>query len=73
MISHGAFLEGFMALLTGQHKVMDLDSNLQSRNNSISILDFVNGYNDKHKKSFVDVKLKAFNVQLIEDVETIVK
>ena len=61
MISHGAFLHGLLALLTNQQKVL-LNAMVLPVNNSISIVDFVSGWNDKHQKEYLDVKLKAFNV-----------
>ena len=68
VISHGCFLRALMLFMTNQHSSLK-NSSFQSKNNSITIIDFTPDEGGKNVKA----ELKAFNLQLIQDVDSTVQ
>ena len=65
-ISHGCFLRVLMLTLTCQMSL--LCDNFHPKNNSLTILDFIDVKNPGTNTEYVDVKIQAFNLQLIDEV-----
>lgn len=69
VISHGCFLRTLMSVLTAQHHLLP-EARFHSNNNSLTILDLETMTSDKPPLEYVDVKLMAYNLQLIEGTNT---
>ena len=67
VISHGHVLRKILSLLTNQPKTC---KDYQSKNNSLTIVDFVSSKNEVANLEYIDVRLLAYNLQILDNVET---
>ena len=67
LVSHGFFMKQLMIQLTSQQNLMP-HCRFLSNNNSIMIVDFVTC--QTQQSSFVEARLQAYNLQLIENTST---
>ena len=69
-ISHGAFLKQLLALVTNQPKKHEFSA---CKNNSLTILEFTTERNEFQNLDYIQVKMLSYNLQLIDEVESIIK
>ena len=67
LISHCGFLEYLFALLTNQQPLLQ-SNDFSACNNSVTIVDLLNV--STQKSEFVEARLAAYNLQLLENTRT---
>mmetsp|Transcript_11356 Transcript_11356/g.19137 ORF Transcript_11356/g.19137 Transcript_11356/m.19137 type:complete len:139 (-) Transcript_11356:24-440(-) len=71
VISHGHVLRSLMCILTNQ--LSKQSSSYICKNNSLTIVDFMTCMNVGKQHEYVESQLQCFNLQMIEEVESVVK